>query len=307
MLQAETLKRVHEAARELGYRPNRKASALASGRSRTVGVAVPTLNSAIFAEALQEIQRTLYEEGYQLLVASHEYDPLAESVAIGELVSHGVDGLIVVGGERLRATWDSVEAAGIPLVQMWCGVDRFDCVGIDNVHAGWLIARHLIDLGHSRIGVITGHQRHNDRQRGRLRGIRNALSEAGFALPGAHVSEQALSVGSGRLGCATLLELSERPTAIIGAVDLLAIGAAIEAQGRGLVVPDDISFAGIDNLEFSAHVAPSLTTVEVPSAEIGARSARHMLDLLRNPEPKGHVTLPVELVVRRSTRPPPRA
>ena len=307
MLQAETLKRVHEAARELGYKPNRKASALASGRSRTVGVAVPTLNSAIFAEALQEMQRTFYEEGYQLLVASHEYDPLAESVAVGELLSHGVDGLIVVGGERLRVTWDSVEAAGTPLVQMWCGVAAHDCVGIDNVHAGALVAQHLIELGHSRIGVITGLQRHNDRQRLRLHGIRDALSAAGLGLPGAYVSEQPLNVGSGRLGCATLLELSERPTAVIGTVDLLAIGAAIEAQGRGLAVPDDISFAGIDNLEFSAHIAPSLTTVEVPSAEIGARSARHMLDLLRKPGPRGHVTLPVELVVRRSTRPPPCA
>lgn len=307
MLQSATLKRVHEAARELGYKPNRKASALASGRSRTVGVAVPTLSSAIFAQALQEMQRTLHEEGYQLLVASHEYDPLAESVAVAELISHGVDGLIVVGGERLRATWDSVEAAGVPLVQMWCGVEAHDCVGIDNAGAGALIAQHLIDLGHTRIGVINGHQRHNDRQRARLRGIRDTLAAAGLDLPGAYVSEQPLNVGSGRLGCAALLELSARPTAIIGTIDLLAIGAAIEAQGRGLLIPDDISVAGIDNLEFSAHVAPSLTTVEVPAAEIGARSARHLLDLLSNPGPRSHVTLPVELVVRRSTRSPPPA
>ena len=307
MLQQETLERVRAAARDLGYTPNRKARALASGRSNTIGVAVPTLNSAIFAEALQEIQRSLHLEGYHLLVASHEYDPLAESVAVGELLSHGVDGLIVVGGERLDATWDQVAAVGLPLVQMWCGVEAHDCVGIDNMRAGELITEHLIGLGHRRIAVVTGHQRHNDRQRARLQGVRNALDAAGLTLPVSHVTKQALTVGAGRIGCGNLLQLSPRPSAIIGTVDILAIGAMVEAQARGLEVPGDISFVGIDNLEFSAHIAPSLTTIEVPAAEIGARSARHMLSLLRGSAPRRHVILEVELVARQSTAPPQSA
>ena len=307
MLQAETLKRVHEAARELGYRPNRKASALASGRSRTVGVAVPTLNSAIFAEALQEIQRTLYEEGYQLLVASHEYDPLAESVAIGELVSHGVDGLVVVGGKRPATSWELLRAAEVPLVQVWEGVPEHDRVIVDNHEAGRLIARFLIDTGHRSFGVICAHLQNNDRQQARVDGIRTALEAHGLELSRTQISEQALSIAAGRAGCMTLLQTVPRPTAIIGTADVLAIGAMFEAQGRGLRVPDALSVAGIDNVDVGPHLSPSLTTVNMPAAEIGAEAAALMLRRLRDKtDPAAAcVSLPVNLVVRHSTAQPP--
>jgi hypothetical protein len=109
LLRADTLLRVRQAAQHLGYRPDRAARTLASGRSSTIGVVIPTLNSPIFADTLQEMQRTLAEAGYQLLVASHEYDPAAEYAAVEKLLSHGVDGLALVGGSRPDATWQLLE------------------------------------------------------------------------------------------------------------------------------------------------------------------------------------------------------
>lgn len=306
MLRADTLERVRVAAARLGYRPDRAARTLASGQSNTVGVVTPTLNSPIFASTLQEMQRTLAGAGYQLLVASHEYDPSDEFAAVDKLLAHSIDGLVIVGGSRPEATWQLVRSAGIPVVQMWCGRDDHACVGVDNHAAGVLVARHLLALGHRRIGVVTGHLRHNDRQRERLRGIRDTLAEAGLTLPAACHSEQPLSVPGGRVACSILLELADPPTAIIGTVDVIAIGIIAECRARDIKVPEELSIAGIDNIELSAHISPSLTTVDIPSTRIGTETARRILALIAEEATAAHVLLPIELVERHSTAAPPR-
>ena len=183
LVQPETLERVRAVAASMGYVPNRRARALVSGRSNTVGVAVPTLNSPIFSACLQEMQKTLSANGYQLLIASHEYDPAAEAAALSQLVSHGVDALVVVGGARPQSTWALIDSAELPLIQLWEGREGFDRVLVDNHHAGKLAARHLLELGHSRIGVICGDLTSNDRQAARVAGIRATLNAAGLDLP----------------------------------------------------------------------------------------------------------------------------
>lgn len=303
LLRADTLERVRQAAAKIGYRHDRVASTLASGRSNTIGVVIPTLNSPIFSDTLQEMQRTLAAADYQLLVASHEYDPAGEFAAADKLLSHGVDGIVLVGGSRPDATWQLIERSGTPVVQMWCGHPDHACVGVDNFAAGSIVARHLMSLGHQRIGVITGHLRHNDRQRERFRGVRETMEEAGLALPVAYHTEQSLSVPGGRVGCSILLELTDRPTALIGTVDFIAIGAIAECNSRGISVPSDISIAGIDDIELSAHVSPSLTTVHIPSRRIGAETVARILCLIKDGRHKDHVLLPIELVDRHSTAP----
>lgn len=303
LVQSATLERIRQVAARLGYVPNRKARALASGHTDTIGVVMPTLNSPIFSSSLQEMQRLLASHGYQLLIASHEYDAANEAAALSQLVSHGIDGLMVVGGERPQSTWTMLGASEIPLVQMWEGRDGMDRVTVDNHLAGQLIANHLLDFGHDRFGVICGDLRNNDRQKARVAGIRAALEARGLALARTQVSEQPLTLGAGRSGCTTLLEMVPRPTAIIGTADLLAIGAMIEAQGRGIRVPDTMSFAGIDNVDFSAHLSPSLTTVDIPAASIGTEAAALLLRRLAHETSEGDVTisLPINLVVRHST------
>ncbi len=301
LLAAETLARVRASAQRLGYLPDGAARALASGRSMTIGAIVPTLDSAIFARALQAMQATLAQAGYLLLVASHESIPAAETQAVRALLGRGVDGLMLVGAERAQETADLLRGAGIPIVLTWCGDGRFSSVTIDNALAGRLAAQHLIDLGHRRIGMITGHLPFNDRQRARLAGARAALTEAGLSLPDHLVTEQALSLAGGRAGCATLLELDDRPTALIGGVDLIAIGCIEEGHARGMDVPRHLSVVGIDGLEMSAHISPSLTTVHVPTVRIGQSAATKLMALIRRDAVEPDTRLPVELVVRRST------
>jgi LacI family transcriptional regulator len=309
LVQPDTLARIRDVATQLGYVPNRKARALASGHSDTIGVVVPTLNSPIFSSTLQEMQRAFAAHGYQLLIASHEYDPASEAAALGQLLSHGVDGLVVVGAERPQASWAMIEAANIPLVQMWEGREGHDRVTVDSFQAGYLVARYLLDIGHSRIGVICGRLQSNDRQQARVNGIRAAMQEEGLTLARTQISEQPLTISAGRSGCTTLLEMVPRPSAIIGTADLLAIGGMIEAQARGISVPGGMSFAGIDNVDVAAHLSPSLTTVDIPAASIGTETAALMLRRLteRAPEAETAIKLPITLVVRHSTGRPDRA
>lgn len=301
LLSVETLARVRSSALRLGYSPDAAARALASGRSMTIGAVMPTLDNAIFSRALQAMQLALAAEGYQLLVASHDYNDRAETEAVRTLLSRGVDGLMLVGAERAPDTLALLRIAGVPVVLTWCGKADTPSVTVDNALAGALAAEHLVALGHRRIGMISGSQQFNDRQRARMQGARDFLERAGIGLPRALTCQQPPSIAGGRAGCSILLELADPPTALIGGIDLIAIGCIAEAQARGMSVPDDLSVAGIDDLDMSAHLLPSLTTVHVPTAQIGAEAARKLVAILQNRQTEPSITLPVELIVRKST------
>lgn len=301
IVHAATRQKVLAAAVRLGG-----AQMLAEPRGRGAGIAaiVPTLDNAIFSRALQTMQATLAEAGQSLLVASSDYRPDTELAVLRGLLARGVDGLILVGAQRPPRAWELLEQAGVPVVLTWCGDARFDGVLVDNRAAGRIAARHLIALGHQRLGMICGARRHNDRQRERAEGVREALAEAGLDLPEWRLVEQEVTLAGGRTACSALLSLAEPPTAIVCGIDHLAVGCLVEAQSRGLVVPDDLSVVGIDNLEMAAHLSPALTTVHVPTGRIGEVAARAVLARLAGGPGIGQVELPIELVVRHSSARP---
>lgn len=303
LLSEPTLARVRASAHRLGYRPDAAARALASGRSLTIGAVMPTLDNLIFSRTLQSMQSTLAAEGYQLLVAAHDYSAAAEAEAVRTLIARGIDGLMLVGAERAPETTALLEDSKIPVVLTWRTTDGHAGVTVDNERAGRLAAQHLHELGHRRIGMVCGRSTFNDRQRARLAGARAFLCEVGCGLPEWMVSEQPTTIAGGRAGCATLLTLAEPPTALIGGLDVIAVGCIIEAQSRGLAVPGDLSVAGIDDLDMSAHLSPPLTTVHLPTAAIGAEAARKLIAMIRGTAGPDVLDLPVELVVRRSSGP----
>ena len=307
LVKAETLRQVQAAAGRLGYLPGGAARALASGRTMLVGGVFPTLDHSIFARAIQGLQARLRAAGYQLVVAAHEYVPAAEATAIRSMLAHGVDALAVVGADRPEETWALLRAAAIPVVLTWSFDARLPSIGFDNARAGALVAEHLLDHGHRRFGMISGPVRTNDRARLRLAGIRGALACRGLTLPDSGVDEQPFTLAGGRAGLRHLLAASRPPTAIVCGNDLLASGALIEAQARGLRVPADLSIAGIDDLEIASHLTPALTTVHLPTGELGERVADHLLILLAGGACPARVELAVDLVVRDSTGPAPES
>lgn len=301
ILSPEKLARIRAAIRDLGYVRDGAARALGSQRTSTVGAIVPTLDHAIFARAIQAMQTRLAEADYQLLVAAHEYNPMVEETALRALIERGLDAIVLVGADHSAAVFRLLENAGKPVALTWSLREGFDCVGFDNRRAGRLAAEHLLALGHRRLGVVSGFLRYNDRARERLEGVREALRRQGADMPAAHVSEQPFTLAGGRAGFAALAALAEAPTAIVAGNDLLAVGALAEAHARGFAVPGDLSIVGIDDLELAAHTTPPLTTIRLPTYELGRRAAEILLARLQGPAARQTIELEIDLVVRGST------
>ncbi|MBA4788781.1 MAG: LacI family DNA-binding transcriptional regulator [Rhizobiales bacterium] len=305
LLQEDTLARVQGAIARLHYVPGGAARALASGKTLTIGAVVPTLDHAIFARAIQAMQTELAASGYQLLIAASDYVPALEAAAVKAMLARGVDALMVVGADHLDETWALLTTAPVPVVLSWSFDPRVPSIGFDNVRAGRIVAEYLLDLGHRSFGMISGHTRANDRARMRVEGVRAALAARGLDLPPSSVIETSFTLTGGRAGLAELMARAEPPTAIVCGNDLLAAGALLEAQASGIGVPDQVSLAGIDNLEIAAHLTPALTTVHLPTTDLGRSVAAHLLARLKGQEPPLRQELPIELVIRRSTGPAP--
>ena len=185
--------------------------------------------------------------------------------------------------------------------------DDYDSIGFDNAMAGYLAARHLIELGHRSIGFISGPRRCNDRMALRLKGAVDAMAEAGLELPPELVTEQEFSLSGGKLGAIQLMGLARPPTAILASNDLLAAGALHELSERGIDVPGNISVIGMENLDITGFTRPKLTSIHLPTEEIGTATAHHILARLRGEDVPRRVEFQVALVIRHSTGPTPRA
>jgi LacI family transcriptional regulator len=154
---------VHAAVDRLGYVPNAAGRALASGRTQTIGCVIPTLDSAIFARSTHAMQLAFADAGYQLLVASHNYDMLAEAQLIQTLQHRGVDALILVGAQHHTSAWTTIKRWTKPTLLTWVCDERLPSVGFDNLAIAATATSHLWDLGHRNIGMISGYVENNDR------------------------------------------------------------------------------------------------------------------------------------------------
>jgi LacI family transcriptional regulator len=307
-VKSATAARIRQAVQALGYVAHGAARALASRRTRTIGAVIPTLDNAIFAHTAHALQKTLDDAGYTLLLASHEFDAEVEARLTRALIERGVDGLVLLGATHQPGVLQMIDLHQIPYVLTWAldAAGRHPCIGFDNRAAGVVIARHLLDLGHRELAMISGITAGNERATERLEGVRQALAARGISLPPGRVVEKPYTLTAGREGLREILRGSPRPTAVICGNDVLAIGALAECQAQGLAVPREISVTGFDDLEMAAVVTPALTTVHFPTAELGSLAGQYLLARLAGRPVERRTELPVELVVRASTAPPLR-
>jgi LacI family transcriptional regulator len=304
LVHPDTQARVRAAIAELGYVMDGSARALASGRARTVAAIVPTLDNAIFARAVQGLQTTLSNSGYQLLIAAHEYNLSAEHELVRALLERSIDALILVGEDHAPQTWEVIRGSRVPLLITWANSPHQPSIGFDNHEIGRLAARHLIALGHEHLAVVSGFFRHNDRARHRVEGFREVLAEHGLRLADANIVEQPFGFEGGRAGLQLLMQLRPRPTAIFCGNDMLALGCLFEAQAMGIRVPEALSLVGCDNLPVSSQILPGLTTILLPTYELGQRAAEAVLHWLGSQEAPPSQCLPIEIVVRGTSAPP---
>lgn len=299
--------RVQSVAEELRYRADPAASRLAAGRTRSVAMAVPLLDSWYFSKVMAGAEAVLGDAGYDVLIFAIDSDDRRRRVLGGPLVKR-VDGLILVD---MRIPDDELAALrAVPLVSIGFEFEGSSSVMVDDPTLAHWAVTHLLDLGHRGIGLVGGLT--DDPLRfavpaQRQQGYRQALTDAGVALRPELEVHGNFSIEGGAEAAAMLLDLDDPPTAIFAMSDEMAFGVMREIWARGLEIPGDVSVVGVDDHDFASVVG--LTTVHQQVAAHGAVAARLLLAQLdssppgSSPEPTVHVAESA-LVVRTSTGPP---
>jgi LacI family transcriptional regulator len=301
--------RISQAIEAVGYIPHAPARILSSRRSRTLGAIVPTIDNTMFARGIASLQKYLSSVGYMLLLTTSGYDPDAELQQARNLISRGVDGLVLRGDCHHDALRKLLDDNAVPFINV--GVYRPDrpypCVGTDNEAAAYRAAAHVVELGHRRIGIVSALQRNNDRASARVAGFRRALAEGGIDLPAQWHVEVPYTLDDAREAARYLLGLGERPTAVVCGNDVIAYGVLLEAERSGFSVPRELSVVGFDDLDWSRHLRPSLTTIHVPTGETWQRAGEYLVRRLAGEQTIMHHEIDYSLVVRESTAPPPHS
>jgi len=272
-----TRHRVDEAARRLGYVPNSQASGLASRSTRTVGVVVSDLTNPFFPYLLTPIHDELELMGYRIVLFAERTDIPTGEGALNRLLDRSIDGVLVTTATLGSRFADTLRQRGVPLVLLNRYIDGLDVdrVVSDN-HGGALVGgRHLLELGHRRIGVVRGPS-NTSTSRDRVAGLTDALHADGLPLDAALVREGTYTHQSGYQHTRDLLRLPDPPTAIFCGNDIVAFGALDAALSLGVRVPEDVSILGFDDVPMASWEVFQLTTLRQPFGDM-ARSATRML------------------------------
>ena len=303
----QTREVVLRVVREHGFSTNRNARALSGGRTGLVGVTLPILEAAYFAVIVSGTAEALYEHDMRIVLCPTLHQHEREVTLLDRLMHGTTDGAVLMLPEESNAELRALQETGYPFVVVDPRV-RLDqgipAVSASNASGARAAVEHLLSLGHRRIGAILGPPDWMATTE-RLNGYRSALAAAGVLPAPDLVVESDFSIESGEAAAASLLDLPERPTAIFGFNDNVAIGVLRAAEARGLTVPDDLSVVGFDDSEQSGLVTPALTTVRQPLAEMGRMAVSLLLRLLDRQRVEAmNIELATRLVVRESTAAP---
>lgn len=298
-----TRAKVEEAMAELGYQPNSIAQSLASSRSNSVGILIPELHGPFFGNMLSSIEDELRQYGKQVSITAGHSDEARETESIRFLASRQCDALIL----HVYAVSDEYVSQlvrnGSPIVLIGREIPGMEngCVSIDNEQGGYLAARHLIELGHTRLACIAGPLWKSD-GRARMAGYRRALAERGLTFDERCITEGTYEEDSGRRAIKQLLEGQVEFTGLICGNDEMAAGAVSVAREHGLSLPEDLSVIGFDDVFFTRFMDPQLSTIHCPFEVMGRMAARCVLrDFYGVPDLEIQNRFEPELVHRAST------
>jgi LacI family transcriptional regulator len=301
---AQTRARILEAARELGYRPNASAQGLRSSRTMTLGLLLPGFTSPLYAAIAHGVEQTAATHGYGLVLGTHAAGDPHETITT--MLMHGrVDAMLVASGRiednALRQLSVRAPSRVVLLNRQVRGVNA--SVILRDGDAADLAVRHLVGLGHSRIGGIFGPPTLDTMVR-RMKGFRSALKVAG--LTPVIAAEQGRDYRAGYGGAQKLFSAASPPTALVTATFPMGIGALAAMRDLGLDVPGQVSVITIHNDQLADFLTPPLTTVILPAAELGVQAVGLALEMAQGGRPR-RVVVPQEptLAIRASTDRPP--
>jgi LacI family transcriptional regulator len=303
-IREETRVRVQEAMTRLGYVANLRARGLAGGKTNVIGLLVDDLESSYITQIVRGVDGAVFERGYGVMLTTTHQRAGRGPRHLAPLFNGLADGVIVLFATGFETYVVEATEYGYPIVI----VDHdpgpaAPVINTANEEGARRAVEHLIDLGHRRIGIITGEQDIAS-ARQRLQGYRSALHAAGLPADDRLVAEANFLVEGGARATDHLLDLEDPPTAIFASSDTEAFGAMLTISQRGLSIPGDVSLVGFDDIPEASYVTPALTTVRQPMHEMGRLAAETLADTMANPDqPPPAIELPTELVIRASTAP----
>ncbi|HET9920803.1 MAG TPA: LacI family DNA-binding transcriptional regulator [Ktedonobacteraceae bacterium] len=283
-----TRERILRIMQEQGFVPSITASGLANGRSRLIGVLIPSLTWPLIPEMMRGVAEVVGKTSYELVLYSindinHEKD--RSDVITRILSTQLTSGLLAIYPGQSSQYLTKLHQQGFPIVliddQILPPADT-PWIGSDNYSGGYEATRYLLQLGHRRIAHIQGPLKYQC-SHDRYNGYRDALREFGLEPDPALVLQGDFMPPSGRANAHTLFSLPERPTAIFASNDYMAYGVMATAEEYGLRIPEDISIVGFDDTYPSALMQPPLTSVRQPFFDMGQRAIKLMLSLLESP------------------------
>jgi LacI family transcriptional regulator len=305
-VKTETRERVTRVIQDLGYVVNRQARSLAGGKTHIIGMLVPDLGTGYIGEIIQGIDTELQLSGYDLMLYTTHRTPILEAEYVANLAQGMVDGLILVLPRNPRDYIDILNSRNFPFVlidhQGWG--NECPAVSSTNWQGAFNGTEYLIQLGHTRIGIITGWM-DLDSAVDRLEGYKAALWTHHIPFSEELVRQSTFQQLDGYKSAMELLTLPEPPTAIFASNDVMAFGVMDAIRETGQRIPEDVSVIGFDDIPQAAIIHPALTTVRQPLRNMGSVAAQMLLDLLKHPDiPAKRIELPTGLVIRDSCQPP---
>ena len=304
-----TRAKVMETIAALGYSPNAAARNLAGAKGARIGLLYSNPSAAYLSEFLLGGLDQCSRAGLQLIVEKAEEG--APEPAIDHLIGIGVDGVLLPPPLcDAKAVVDRLKAAGIPVVAVAAGqpMESVLAIRIDDFEAARDMTRHLIGLGHRRIGFVSGHPNQTASAR-RREGYLAALADAGVKSEPGLIVQGYFTYHSGLEAAEQLLSLPQRPSAVFASNDDMAAAAVAAAHRRGLDVPRDLTVAGFDDTALATTIWPPLTTIRQPVAEMAREAVILLAEAIRRreageAEAPEQALIPHALVTRQSEGPP---
>lgn len=291
---------VLEASRILHYVPNPAARTLSTRKSKTIAAIIPTIENSVFANYISAIEQMLTDEGYALVLAISNADPEREFNAVRKLLGLGAEAFILSGADHSEDMIELFERRDVPYVftSIWQPGIEVPTIGYDNFALAAQAVGFLEAKGHQNIAIVHGPIADSDRMASRCEGARSAGSDKSKLC----FFETELSASGGKQAVDEILLLPSRPSAILCFSDVLALGTYFALAEAGLKIPEDISVMGFDNLDWSEHAAPPLTTINLPARRMGTEVATQLVNHLEGKSSLHRKELQGEIIERRSVK-----
>jgi LacI family transcriptional regulator len=300
-------RRVLRAVQHLNYHPNAYARALASGRSHQIGLLISDISNPFFPELTRSIERAAFQHGLEVVLSETDHDPERLARSVRRFLERDVAGVIIMASEVDPSLLDGLARRQVPLVflDLRATAERTSTISVDYARGIDEAVSHLAGLGHRRLGYVAGPSRFASAAK-RLQAFRAAVERHVGGAPAPAVYEGDFRLESGLRAAAEILASRLRPTAVLTANDLTALGLMKGCRAGRLVVPRDISIVGFDDIAFASLSDPPLSTVCLPRDELGRRAVETLVRSLGDATPIAvEIEVPTHFIARGSTAPAP--